>query len=88
MDNRSGSAVTTTRYISYDYNGDGDRIAQSDGTDTTTYTLDIGTPLTMVIAETTRGSGTIHYLHGLGLVAQTDGTNVEFLMKDGLGSVR
>jgi RHS repeat-associated protein len=57
------------------------------GTTTTTYTLDIGTPLTMVIAETT-GSSSIYYLHGLGLVAQTDSTNVEYLAKDGLGSVR
>jgi hypothetical protein len=49
--------------------------------------LDIGTSLTMVIAETT-GSNSIYYLHGLGLVAQADGTNVEYLAKDGLGSVR
>jgi len=47
----------------------------------------VATPLTMVLAETT-GSDTILYLHGLGLVAQSDGTTTEYFSKDGLGSVR
>lgn len=62
-------------------------------------TFDIATPLTMVLAERTmlieRSSGEaasaeapIWYLHGLGLLAQSDGTNTEYLMTDGLGSVR
>jgi len=41
----------------------------------------------MVLAETT-GSDTILYLHGLGLVAQSDGTTTEYFGTDGLGSVR
>jgi len=41
----------------------------------------------MVLAETT-GSTTIKYLHGLGPVAQSDGTNTNYLLNDGLGSVR
>ncbi len=72
---------------SYTYNGDGDRVSQTVGTTTTTYVLDIATPLTMVLAETT-GTDTIRYLHGLDLVAQSDGTSTEYFAYDGLGSVR
>lgn len=77
-----GSSVTT-----YAYNGDGDRVSQSVDSTTTTYVLDVATPLTMVLAETT-GTSTIRYLHGLGLVAQSDGMTTEYFAKDGLGSVR
>src|SRR5690606_27295114 len=31
---------------------------------------------------------TVTYLHGLGLVAQSDGTTTEYFASDGLGSVR
>jgi RHS repeat-associated protein len=69
------------------YNGDGDRVSQTvDGT-LTTYVLDTATPLTMVLVETT-GEDSIYYLHGLDLVAQSDGTNTEYFAYDGLGSVR
>jgi len=53
----------------------------------TTYLLDVATPLTMVLSETT-GEDTIHYLHGLGLVAESDGTSTDYFLTDGLGSVR
>ena len=49
--------------------------------------LDTATPLTMVLAEQT-GTETITYLHGLDLVAQSDGTTTEYFAYDGLGSVR
>jgi hypothetical protein len=49
--------------------------------------LDTALPLTMVLSETT-GSSTIHYLHGLGLVAESDGTSTDYFLQDGLGSVR
>ena len=42
----------------------------------------------MVLAETTGSDPTIYYLHGLGLVAQSDGTATEYFVADGLGSVR
>jgi RHS repeat-associated protein len=71
----------------YAYNGDGDRVSQTvDGT-LTTYVLDVASPLTMVLAETT-GADTVYYLHGLDLIAQSDGTNTEYFLYDGLGSVR
>jgi RHS repeat-associated protein len=54
---------------------------------TTSYVLDTATPLTMVLAETT-GTETIYYLHGLDLVAQSDGVSTEYFGYDGLGSVR
>jgi hypothetical protein len=53
----------------------------------TTCILDVATPLTMVLAETT-GQDSIYYLHGLDLVAQSDGTTTDYLAYDGLGSVR
>jgi RHS repeat-associated protein len=53
----------------------------------TSYVIDIATPLTMVLAKTT-GTETIYYLHGLDLVAQSDGETVEYFAYDGLGSVR
>ena len=83
--------VTTTTHTSYDYDGDGNRVAQhiteDSLTTTTTYVLDVATSMTMVLAETT-GSDTIFYLHGLDLIAQSDGTSTEYLLADGLGSVR
>jgi RHS repeat-associated protein len=84
-----GDGLTTTTYT---YNGDGDRVGQTvndgGGDVTTTYVLDTATPLTMVLAETTGADPTITYLHGLGLVAQSDGTDTEYFAYDGLGSVR
>jgi YD repeat-containing protein len=77
-----GVSMTT-----YAYNGDGDRVSQTlDGT-LTTYVLDVASPLTMALAETT-GTETITYLRGLDLIAQSDGTDTEYFLYDGLGSVR
>jgi len=39
------------------------------------------------LSETSNGS-TLHYWHGLDLLAQSDGTQTEYLAYDGLGSVR
>ena len=90
MDNATNRLISVTDGVStttYAYNGDGDRISQDiDGT-LTTYRLDIATPLTMVLSETT-GIDTIYYLHGLGLVAESDSTTVDYFTYDGLGSVR
>src|SRR5574341_1164179 len=80
----TADGVTT----SYTYNGDGDRISQTVDGVTTTYVLDVGTSLTMVLSEKTGTDPAIYYLHGLGLVAQSDGTNREYFHTDGLGSVR
>lgn len=41
----------------------------------------------MVLAETTDGQ-TTYYLHGLDLVAESDGVSTEYVLDDGLGSVR
>jgi len=81
--------ATTTGGVnsSYIYSGDGDRISQTVDSTLTTYLLDMATPLTMVLSETTSGV-TTKYWHGLDLLAQSDGTDTEFLAYDGLGSVR
>src|SRR3990172_10108509 len=41
----------------------------------------------MVLSETTNGQ-TLRYLHGLDVIAQSDGTNTQYFAYDGLGSVR
>jgi hypothetical protein len=69
------------------YSGDSDRVSQTVDSVETTYILDVATPLTMVLAETT-GQDSIYYLHGLDLVAQSGGTITYTLAYDGLGSVR
>ncbi len=84
---RLKTVTTGGSTTSYTYNGDGDRVSQTVGTETTTYVIDTATPLTMVLAETT-GTDTIRYLHGLDLVAQSDGVSTEYFAYDGLGSVR
>ncbi len=42
----------------------------------------------MVLAESTTGEDPIYYLHGLDLVAQSDGSTTEYFERDGLESVR
>ncbi len=81
------SVITGEGATTYQYNGDGDRVAQTVNGVQTTYVIDTATPLTMVLAETT-GTDTIRYLHGLDLVAQSDGVSTEYFAYDGLGSVR
>jgi hypothetical protein len=65
----------------------GDRVAQTVDSVETTYLLDTAAPLTMILAETT-GSETIHYLHSLDLVAESDGATTDYFLDDGLGSAR
>jgi RHS repeat-associated protein len=62
-------------------------VTEGSVTKTTTYVLDVATPLTMVLSETT-GTETVTYLHGLDLVAQSDGTDTRYFAYDALGSVR
>lgn len=69
------------------YNGDGDWVSQTMDGVATDYVIDVATPLTMVLVETT-GAETIYYLHGLNLAAQSDGTSTEYFGYDGLGWVR
>jgi len=86
-ENRLISTTAGNVTSSYTYSGDGDRISQTvDGT-LTTYVLDVATPLTMVLSETSNGS-TLSYWHGLDVLAQSDGTHTSYFEYDGLGSVR
>jgi RHS repeat-associated protein len=86
-ENRLISVSDGASTTNYTYSGDGDRVSQRVDGVTTSYVIDIATPLTMVLAEIT-GSETIYYLHGLELVAQNDGISTEYFGYDGLGSVR
>lgn len=71
---------TTT--IENRYNGLGDRLQQSVDSATTTFTLDINSPLTQVLAD-----GTNTYLYGLDRLTQSSLTT-EYFLPDALGSAR
>ncbi|MCU0492204.1 MAG: hypothetical protein MUD01_11480 [Chloroflexaceae bacterium] len=69
---------------SYQYNGWGDKVQQTVGGQTSTFTLDIGTVLTEVLAVE-QGGSTIHMLPGLGEASNGDW---RYYHTDPLGSVR
>jgi RHS repeat-associated protein len=85
--NRLVSVTAGSDVTSYSYDGDGNRLSQTVNGTLTTYVLDIATPLTMVLSETSNGQ-TIHYWQGLDTLAQSDGTTPQYFQYDGLGSVR
>jgi len=74
-ENRLLTVTAGTKETDYKYNGDGDRVEQvvkdnSVVTSDTTYVLDVATPLTMVLSETSNGS-TLHFWQGLDGLATT-----------------
>jgi RHS repeat-associated protein len=77
----SASGAGTT--VSYSYNGQGDRVSQTVGITTTTYTLDLAAGLTQVLAD-----GTDTYLYGNRRIAQYSDSGAQYFLGDALGSVR
>jgi RHS repeat-associated protein len=75
----SGAGTT----VSYSYNGQGDRVSQTAGITTTTYTLDLAAGLTQVLSD-----GTNTYLYGVGRIAQESTSGEAYFLADALGSVR
>gem|GEM_PF-3102348 len=74
--------------LSYAYDGVGNRVSQDNGSVVTKYLLDTQPGLAVVLRESD-GTNTNHYVHGLrGIRAQYDGSAWEYMMQDGLGSVR
>ncbi len=76
---KQGTAVTHT----FGYNGLGHRLRQVTNGVTTTYSLDLASGLTQVLAD-----GTNTYLYGNGRIAQQNGTLTDYFLPDALGSVR
>jgi RHS repeat-associated protein len=74
---------------SYKYDGAGRRVQQTIGATVTNYLLDIQPGLPVVLSETS-GAATTRYIHGpRGPLAQKDASNNwEWMLQDGLGSVR
>jgi RHS repeat-associated protein len=68
---------------SYAYDGLGDRLQQTVGGQTTTYTLDINAALSQVLSD-----GTNTYLYGVDRIAQQNETDTEYFLGDDLDSVR
>jgi RHS repeat-associated protein len=71
----------------FSYNGDGDRVAQTAGDITTTYTLDSTPALTLVVGEATGPQRTAFIHDARGIHAQV-GEAPAYAVTDGLGSVR
>jgi RHS repeat-associated protein len=71
-------SITTT--LVYTYNGDGLRVARSDGSQNTTYAWDLASGLPQVLND-----GDTLYVPGVG---QWDGDEWTYNLADGLGSVR
>jgi RHS repeat-associated protein len=76
------SGIFTTTFT---YNGDGDRVAQTENDVTTSYVVAI-LGLSQVLVETT-GEEATYYVYGHDLLAQKEGTWA-YHLNDGLGSVR
>ncbi len=73
---------------SYAYDGAGRRIAQTVSGVTTNYLLDGSMDLWETLTATT-GANVTRYVHDpLGVLAQHDGTSWDWMLADGLGSVR
>jgi YD repeat-containing protein len=77
----SGPNTTT-----FNYNGDGVRVAESIAASSTSYVQDLAAPLPLVLVETTAAQHTL-YIYGLGLIAriQADGSRTTY-HADALGS--
>lgn len=75
--------------ISYTYDGFGNRIEQTIGSTTTKYLVDLQPSLAVMLSETT-GANITRYIHSpRGIHAHKDASNNwEWMMQDGLGSVR
>ena len=78
--------ATGASSATYTYNGDHARVGSTIG-GTTSYLLDLAAPLPTVLRQVTNGVTTT-YLYGNGLLAQDDGTNMQALLPDALGSMR
>ncbi len=81
--NRLVSVSGPQSAFSFEYNGQGDRVAQTVNNLTTHYTLDLAGGLTQVLAD-----GPHTYLYGAGRIAQYSATATEYFLGDALGSVR
>jgi len=81
--NRLTGVVQGSDSYLYAYNGLGDRLAQSVNGEYTSYTLDIVSPLTQVLAD-----GENAYLYGLARLGEEQADGWQMHLGDALGSVR
>ena len=81
--NKLSSITSGTQYITFQYNGLGDRVSQTVNGLTTHYTLDLNAGLTQVLAD-----GTNTYLYGYDRIAQFSASETGYFLGDALGSVR
>ena len=81
--NRLVSFSNATTTASYRYNGLGDRLEETVGENTTTFTMDLNAGLTQALSD-----GTNNYIYGVDRIAQNEGGITEYFLGDALGSVR
>jgi RHS repeat-associated protein len=73
--------------VSYTYNGDGDRVAQTSGVNVTQYLLDLQPGLALVLGDAD-GNRYVHAPHNDSIHAVSNGAAWTYPLADGLGSVR
>ena len=81
--NRLTGVTQGTNATGMTYNGLGDRVSETVNGVATTFTLDLNTGLTQVLAD-----GTNTYLYGNGRIGQFTGADSAIFLGDALGSVR
>jgi RHS repeat-associated protein len=88
--NRLVETAVSSQPLGVSYNGVGDRVAQTVGTTTTYFALDVvGLPEVIASRSVTTTSEGNAYLHLPGvIVAESAGGEGRYLLSDGLGSVR
>ena len=85
---RANRMLTAPGSTSYKYDGLGNRIQQTVSSVVTDYLLDLQPGLVKVLRQAD-GTNTDHFIHApRGIHAQYDGTDWQYVMQDGLGSVR
>jgi len=82
--NRLSTITGASFSASMAYNGHGDRVSQTVNGQTTTYTLDLASGLTQVLADSAGNT----YLYGLGRIGEQQTGGWQYHLADALGSVR
>ena len=81
--NRLVSVIRAGMTSSYQYNGLGNRVSETNNGVTTHFTLDLNAGLTQVLAD-----GTNTYVYGIARFGQFTSTDSAYFLGDALGSVR
>lgn len=74
--------------LRYEYDADGNRVAQTVGSIRTAFVIDVSPANAQVLEERTVDGSVVLYVYGLNRISRTDSTGTLIYHADGLGSVR